>query len=65
MMVSLVDLLMGVGADTGDCCLFEVGFKYSTLGSGTVSYRGTLRSGAGIASGTIGSDTGEVDVVDV
>ena len=42
----------------GDSCLFEFGFKCSTLGSGTVCCRGSLGSGAWIDLGTLGSDGG-------
>ena len=56
----MVDFLMRVGSGVGDCCLFEVGFKCSTLGSGTISCRSTLGNGAWIVLGTLGSD-GEVD----
>ena len=65
MKVCLVDFLMRVGSDMGDCCFFEVGFKFSTLGSGIVSCRGTLGSGAWIALGTLDSDAGVDDLVDV
>ena len=65
MKVCLVEFLMRVGFDVGDCCLLEVGFKYSTLGSGTVSCRDTLGSGAWIVLDTLGSDAGADDLVDV
>ena len=64
-MVSLADFLMGVGSDTGDCCLFGVAFRHSTLGSGTLFCRGTLGSGARTVSRTLGNDAGEDDMVDV
>ena len=65
MKVYLVDSLMRVGSDMGDYCWFEVGFKCSTLGSGTLSCKEILGSGAWIALGTLENNTGVDDLVDV
>ena len=61
----MVGFLMRAGSDVGDCCLFEVGCKYSTLGSGTIFCRDTLGSGEWIVLGTLGSDGGVDDLVNV
>ena len=65
MTMSLANDLVKVGFDMGGCWWFDNGFECYTLGIVTVSCRCTLGSGAGIASGTLGSDAGEGGMVDV